>query len=191
MTVLELNPIPEVDATEAEPPAAAPAPTTPSTLPEIVQHQIDNGADMAQLTRMYLRLRDSEKDLKVQAAQRLAPLRAAMDLIESKFLDQMNELKVDSLKNEAGTPYKKEHTTISVADNETFIGFVLDRSLEALPVSADAKAAIKNVILNSGQLALIEARASKSAVEAYLEETQELPPGLNRSAAFVVNVRSN
>lgn len=180
MTTLELNPIPT--AQEAQP--------APS-LVDIVGHHIENGTDVSELTALYLKLRGAKADLENQAKERLAPIKQGLELIESHFLTLMLDMKVDSLKNEAGTPYKSEVPSVTVADNAAFIDFVLSSALEGLQVSDQACEAIKNHMIESGQLALLEARASKSAVEAFLEETKELPPGLNRRVDVRVNVRAS
>lgn len=182
---LELKPIP------AEP-AQAPAPATAApTVVDIVKNGIATGADVATLTGLYLKLRAAKQDLDKQAKAKLAPLNESMDLIENHFLAKMNEMSVDSLKNAAGTPYKQESVSITVADNSAFVDFVLTRALQGLQVTDQAKEAIKNVIIDSGQLALIEARASKTACESYMEEVGELPAGLNRRSEFKVNVRAS
>lgn len=187
MATLELNPIP----------AAPDAPAAPATKPacpnvaDIVRKALQGTPDMAQLTTLYLKLRGAKKDLDEQAKAKTRPLCESMTLIENHFLDKMNELKVDALKNDAGTPYKSERVSITVADNQAFVDYTLTRALAGLNVSDAAKEAIKNAIVDSGQLALIEARASKSAVEALMEETKELPPGLNRRVEATVNVRAS
>lgn len=180
MTTLELNPIP----TEQE---AQPAPS----LVDIVGHHIENGTDVSELTALYLKLRDAKSDLQAQAKERMAPINQGLEMIETHFLSLMLDMKVDSLKNEAGTPYKSEVPSVTVADNSAFMDFVLTNALAGLQVSEEAREAIKNHMIESGHLALIEARASKSAVEAYLEETKELPPGLNRRVDVRVNVRAS
>lgn len=188
-TKLELNPIPGEAA-----PATTPANTAPSagtTVVDIVQRQLAaNSPSMETLTATYLKLRNAEKDIKDQAKARIAPVAQAMALIEAFMLEKMNELGVDSLKNAAGTPYRSERTSVTLADAPVFLDFVLDRALQALPVKEEAREAIKTAMIESGQLSLLEARPSKTAVEALLEETQELPPGLNRRVEATVNVRS-
>jgi hypothetical protein len=181
-TVLELKPIPQ----GAAPATPAPAPT----VDVIVARAIAGGASVAKLTGLYLKLRDAGKDLTLQAKTRMAPIQAGMAAIEAYFLDQMNKLQVDSLKNEAGTPYRTEHVAVTVADVSVFLDYVLTRALAGLPLAESAREAIKKAMVDSGQLTLIEARASKSAVEALLQETKELPPGLNRRSELVVNVRA-
>ena len=186
---LELNPIPGNDT--AKPAAANTAPAAGTTVLDIVTKAVQaEKPDVAQLTGIYLKLRNTKKDLEAQAKAKIQPLNQGMELIEGFFLSKMLELGVDSLKNEAGTPYRSEKVSITVADNMTFVDFVLDRALSSLPISEQARGAIKQAMVDSGQLALIEARASKSAVEAYLEETKELPPGLNHRVEATVNVRT-
>lgn len=184
-TTLELKPIPTDDVT---PKAAPPAGTT---VVDIVQRLLDNDEpNVATITATYLKLRNAKKDIDNQAKERTAPIAQAMDMIEGFLLDRMNAMGVDSLKNEAGTPYKSERVSVTIADSQAFLDNVLDRALQALPIKPEAREAIKNAMLESGQLALLEVRPSKSAVEALLEETQELPPGLNRRVEATVNVRS-
>lgn len=181
MTTLELNPIP----------TDAPAqPAAPSVV-DIVQRSIESGADVSVLTGLYLKLRDAKSDLATQAKAKGAPINEGLSMIENHFLGLMIDMKVDSLKNAAGTPYKAEVPSVTVADNMVFVDFVLTNALSGLQVSDQAREAIKTHIIDSGHLALIEARASKSAVEAYLEETKELPPGLNRRVDVKVNVRAS
>lgn len=187
---LELRPIPDVAPAPVAEPAAA-APQAAPSIADLVKKYIDSGADVSVLTALYLKLRNSKKDLEEQAKKKIAPLNAGMDMIENHFLAKMLEMNVDSLKNEAGTPYKSEKVSITVADNSAFVDYVLDRALQALPVTPEARNAIKNAMIDSGQLALIEARACKSAIEALMGETQELPPGLNHRVEATVNVRAS
>lgn len=191
-TKLELNPIPSAEQQAPAPaPAATPPAATAPSVADIVQNAIASGTDVAALTTLYLKLRGAEADLKDQAKKKLAPIQTGMELIENHFLAKMNELGVDSLKNAAGTPYKTEKTSITVADNSAFVDFVLTRALSGMPLKDEAKVAIKSAIIESGQLALIEARASKTACEQYLQEMRELPAGLNRRSEFAVNVRAS
>lgn len=146
--------------------------------------------DMATLTQLYLKLRNAKKDIDEQAKAKTRPLTEGMERLESFFLQKMEELGVDALKNDAGTPYRTTKVSVTVADTSVFMEYILDKALESLPIKPDAKEVIKNAMLDSGHFALLEARASKTAVEAYLEETDELPPGLNRRVEAAVNVRT-
>lgn len=192
--VLELKPIP--GAAEA-PPSPPPAAAAPVSILDQVKAAIEaagkegSGVTLATLTALYIKIRDAKKDIDEQAKAKTAPLTQSIDALEAYFLDQMNKMGLDSLKNEAGTPYKSERSSVTVADNEAYVGWVLDKALEALPVTPEARNAVKTAIMDSGALAFIESRASKSAVEAFMEETKQLPPGLNRRVESVVNVRAS
>jgi hypothetical protein len=193
--VLELNPIPGADTAPSSSPPSKPA-DPPSILDQVkaaIEASKDekSGVTLATLTRLYLKLRDAKKDIDEQAKAKTSPLTQSMDALEAHFLALFEKLGMSSIKTDAGTPYKSENTSVSVADNEAFVGWVLDKSLEPLPVSAEAKAAIKKAIMDSGAFAYIESRASKTAVEAYLKETKNLPPGLNRRVEATVNVRAS
>lgn len=178
MTTLEMHDIPT---------AAAPKPT----VVDIVARAIESNATIDAMTALYLKLRNAESDLKNQFKEKASPIIQGKALIEGYFLEKMQELGVDSLKNENGTPYKSETVSVTTADNEAFLTYVLDRALSGLPLPDAARATVRDGMLNSGQLSLLEARASKSAVEALVEATGELPPGLNRRVELKVNVRSS
>lgn len=195
--VLELKPIPGADEAPAASAAPEPAPAHPPSILDQVKTAIsaadtpDSGVTMGTLTGLYIRLRDAKKDVDEQAKAKTSPLVQSMDALESYFLQQFHKLGVDSVKTEAGTPYKSERTSVTVADNQAFVDWVLSKALEALPVPPEARNAVKAAIMDSGALAYIESRASKTAVEAYLEETKQLPPGLNRRVEATVNVRAS
>jgi len=185
MTTLELAPIPEA---EDAPQQDAVAPESPVVT--IVRQAIEAGEGMDKLTGLYLKLRGGADDLKKQLSAKMAPINKAMDMIENHFLAKMNEMGVENLKNANGTPYKTIAVSVSVADNEAFVSYVLLNSLGDLPLNEETKHKIVEAMKNNGAFALIESRASKSAVEAQLEATGELPPGLNRRVEVKVNVKS-
>lgn len=186
--VLELNPIPVASVSVTAP---APPPAPALTIDEKIRAMIDGGADIATLTAAYLKLRDAKKDLDAQLKAKTAPLILAMDAIETHFLAKFQEMGVDSVKTPNGTPYTSNVSSVTVADNSAFLDFVLSRALSGLPLTDTAKETIKTAMLDSGALSLVEARAAKSAVEEYLTETQELPPGLNRRVETRLNIRAS
>lgn len=197
---LALKPIPGAENAQPDetvtdttaPAAATPAPSGPPTVDAIVGNMIEQGVTVDKLTKTYLKIRDSHASLKKQAAEKMAPLVTAMAKIENHFLAKMNEMGVDSLKNAEGTPYKTTRTSITVEDNPTFVDYVLTRALSSLTqLNQQARDAIKDAIIASGQLWLIEARAAKSAVETFLIENEELPAGLKKTSEIVVNVKAS
>lgn len=187
---------PPVETPQPEPQVAPPAQAVSdedagNALMSMVENMIVGGANAETLTNTYLRLRAAKKENDARLSAKNAPITSALNRIESHFLDLMNTMGVDSLKNGAGTPYKSTTTSITMGDNQSFVDFVLDTALVDLPVSDEAKGKIKEVIHRSGALAMMEARPSKSAITAYMEGGNELPPGLVHRAEVKVNVKSS
>lgn len=137
-------------------------------------------------------MRNAKQDIDNQAKAKTSPITQAMDAIEAHFLAKFRELHVDSVKTPAGTPYISQKTSVTVADNEAWLKWVLSKALEPLTqLQPAARDALKEAMLNSGAFAFLEARAAKTAVESYVEETKELPPGLNRRVEDTINVRAS
>lgn len=122
---------------------------------------------LSELVQLYVELRDSKSALKAEYDEKLAPIEKKIDAIEAKLLEVFETAGMDSVKTEYGTAYKSTRTTVSVADRDTFKEFVKE----------------------GDHWAMMEIRASKVAVEQYLEAHQELPPGVNYKAEQVVNIR--
>ena len=182
---LELKPIPGTESAPVETPKA------PPSVLDIVTNAVNGGADMAALTSLYLKVRNAKSDLSAQAKKRMAPLDESMELLENTFLAKMTEMGVDSLKNANGTPYKTTKTSITTADAPLYVDFVLTRAMAGLPLTDAAKEKIKQAMIDSGAMMLLETRPAKLAVEALVEETKVLPPGLNQRKEFAVNVRAD
>ena len=116
----------------------------------------------------YIALRDEKAALKAEYEEKLAPVVEQMDMIEIALLAKMDEAGADSIKCADGTCYISTRTSASVADRDSFMAHVLEN--EEWP--------------------LLEVRASKAAVEQYIEEHGgQLPPGVDWSAVRVVNFR--
>ena len=90
-----------------------------------------------------------------------------LDKIESALLKTFETTGMDSVKTEFGTAYTTERTTASVADKDAFMSFVKSRE----------------------DWHLMEVRASKTAIQQYKDEHQDLPPGVSWRSERVVNIR--
>lgn len=115
----------------------------------------------------YIQLRDKKKALKDEYDAKVAPFDAAMDKIEAFMLTKMQETGQTSMPTKAGTAYMTKRTSATVADRELF----------------------KDWCERTDNWHLIDLRAQKTAIDAYKEETDDLPPGINYSQAVVVNIR--
>ena len=116
---------------------------------------------------LYIKMRDKKAQMKAEFDASVAPLNEKMEKLEAKLLDVFNKTGMDSVKTEFGTAYTTTRVTASVADRDIFMTHVREND----------------------DWALLEVRASKSAVEQYRENNNDLPPGISMREERVVKVR--
>jgi phage host-nuclease inhibitor protein Gam len=122
---------------------------------------------LSEAVSIYIKMRDKKAQMKADFDASVAPLTEKMDKLEAKLLDVFNKTGIDSVKTEFGTAYTTTRVTASVADREIFMTHVKENE----------------------EWALLEVRASKTAVEQYRETNNDLPPGVSIREERVVNVR--
>lgn len=115
----------------------------------------------------YVKLRDKKDALKKKFDEETASLDAAMEKVENFLLNHFNTTGADSVKTPFGTAYKQRRTSATVADRDSFVNFCQTNNL----------------------MHLIDVRVGKKAVEEYRDEKDDLPPGINYSESWVVNIR--
>lgn len=115
----------------------------------------------------YIQLRDRMNEIKDRHKQELAPYNDAMLKLENFFQKVMDDTGLENLKSEKGTAYKTTQSSVTVADWDAFRDYVVENQAWYL----------------------LEHRASKKAVEEVLEDSGDLPPGLNINRTLKVNVR--
>ena len=116
----------------------------------------------------YVSLRDKKAELKKAFDAETKKLDDAMETIETYLMTLMDTLGgVDNIKTTAGTAYKSQRTKASIADRQLAREFVLE----------------------TGNLDLLELRASSTAVKQYLDDNGALPPGFNAIVEETVNIR--
>jgi hypothetical protein len=120
-----------------------------------------------EIVTRYIQLRDHKAALKKQYEETVGPVTEAMEKIENALLKHLQATGTESMRTSAGTFYKTTSTKATVADRDGFMSFVKDNDLWAL----------------------LEVRAAKTAVEQYRTEHNDLPPGINWTETYVVNVR--
>lgn len=126
-------------------------------------------ADMtvAELTKLYIQLRDRRAQRKAAYVESDESDKQKQEKIEAILLKRFQDEGVDSSKTEFGTAYKSVKTSVSVADRDSYLEWV---------------AANEN-------WAFLDVKANKTAVDAYKEEYNDLPPGLNWREEIAINVR--
>lgn len=122
---------------------------------------------LSEAVSIYIKMRDKKAQMKAEFDASVAPLNEKMEKLEAKLLDVFNKTGMDSVKTEFGTAYTTTRVTASVADRDIFMTHVREND----------------------DWALLEVRASKSAVEQYRENNNDLPPGISMREERVVNVR--
>lgn len=117
----------------------------------------------------YIALRDRKAEIKSAYEKQVAEIDTAMKKCERFLLGQLNTTGTESQRTKAGTVYKEEQVSVSVADWDAYLTWVRD----------------------NGMFQMLEKRASKSAVQEYRNVHDDLPPGVNYSTHVVVHVRRN
>ena len=120
-----------------------------------------------EIVARYIALRDKKAELKAEYDAKVAKIDEALERIENHLLKFMTEAGVESVRTSAGTPYISRRTSATVADWDSFFGWV--REHEAW--------------------GMLERRASKTAVQEYRDEHDDLPPGINWREERVVNIK--
>ena len=126
-------------------------------------------ADVDTVVAKYVELRDRRSALKKEFETEDNKLQEAQDKIETYLLHLMREMGgVENIKTAAGTAYKSTRTKASIADRLLVRAFVLE----------------------TGNLDLLEMRASSTGVKQYMEEHEgALPAGFNVFTEESVNIR--
>jgi len=119
------------------------------------------------IVEKYIALRDRKSEMKKAYEGQVAEVDAAMERCEAYLLNTMNGMGIDSIKTAAGTAYTKVATSATVADWPLVLGFIQKHELWPM----------------------LEKRVSKTVVESYREEHNDLPPGINWTETRVLNIR--
>lgn len=115
----------------------------------------------------YIQLRDKKAQMKAEYEASVAPIQQALDKAEAAMLAIMQQQGVESFRTEAGTVYQSKRTSATVADWDSAFGF----------------------IQAEGLWNMLEKRVNKTAVDEYVAQHQDLPPGINYRSEITVGVR--
>lgn len=118
------------------------------------------------LIEKYIKLRDKKTQMKSEFDATLAPIEEAMAKIEAHMMTVLNELGSDRLGGSTGVAFKSTVNSATVADKELFRKFVQENELWELA----------------------DIRAAKTAIKAYVDEKEDLPPGINWRTETVIRI---
>lgn len=120
-----------------------------------------------EVVKNYIALRDKKAAINEEYKKKVAAIDVILNKVEAALLAAYQELGVDSIKTAEGTAYISNRTSATVADWDTLFSWIEER----------------------GAWEFLERRVSKTAVDAYKEEHQDIPPGVNYREEKTINVR--
>jgi hypothetical protein len=115
----------------------------------------------------YVAARDAKEDADRRHTESMKPLVEVMGQVEQLMLAKLNELGVKSLRTDHGTIIKSVKTSVTVGSWDDTFGFIQ-----------------KNELWH-----FLNHAVSKTAVEGYMDEHGEPPPGVNVSRIATVQFR--
>ena len=126
-----------------------------------------NAVKVDDVVRAYITIRDQIAQIKARQKAELQPYNEALEKLELQVLQMLTDAGVESMKTSAGTAYTSTRTSVTVADKSAFMDYVT----------------------SNNAFELLDIRANKTAVDGFLEENQDLPPGVNVRRELAVNFR--
>jgi hypothetical protein len=124
--------------------------------------------DINAVVEHYITLRDHKSKLDAEHKARVAELDAQMKNAEAFLLNHLNESGLDRVGVGAGTVFVQVKTMPSIKDKGALIDF----------------------IKQTGNVELLQARVSSTAVKEYMEHNDnQLPPGVDVTTSREVTVR--
>ena len=113
-------------------------------------------ANVETIVAAYIQGRDQKAELKAKQAEEMKRFDEALDKLEGMALAALQQAGAESLRTSAGTVYQSTRTSATVADKSAFMDYVKDNSAYDL----------------------LDVRANKTAVEDFLSQHQDTPPGV-------------
>lgn len=117
---------------------------------------------------LYIKLRNRIKEEDKQHEEKMKPHRELLLKFNNELLQALLTTKQDSAKTELGTAYKKVRKSATIADASAF----------------------RRHVIGSQDFDLVDWRANALAVNAFIKEHKEPPPGVNYAEIIDVGVRS-
>lgn len=124
-------------------------------------------AKLSDLTFDQMALMRTKLQEKIKEAEAVvAEIKTKREKLDVEFLRRFNEQGLQNVKTKHGTPYILERSSVSVADKDLYWSWME-----------------KNNAFD-----FMEVRANKKMVEAYKEQHEELPPGLNWNSTLTIGM---
>lgn len=127
-----------------------------------------DGVTLERRVEQYLGLRSKIEEIEKRHTEELRKFREAREWLEGVLMAALQASGMESVRTHRGTFFRTLHTSAKVVDWNETLGFI--RTNEAWD--------------------LLEARVSKTAVQAIMEDTKHPVPGVEVTRAYRLNVRS-
>lgn len=131
----------------------------------LLSHYLDS-EKIDDAVAFFIAKRDEKEALSKKQKEETAGVQFVLDRIEKWFLGYFEKSGSKSVNAATGSAARTARTTVKVDDPEIFFDWVI---AEEAPE-------------------MLEKRANKTAVEAYLEDKGQLPPGVSRSVDYTVSI---
>ena len=124
---------------------------------------------LSEAVELYIKLRDKKSEISKARKAEEAEVQVKMDKLEVQLMGALDKLGGEGMRTAAGTAYISSRTSATIADKDSFMGYV------------------------KGNLAwdLLEVRVSKLAVDVFATEHGDVPPGVNYRTERTVSIRRN
>lgn len=132
-------------------------------------NQLPPPINIEQRVAQYIKLRDMIKAKDDAHKESMEPYRETLEKLNGLLLQHLHTVGVDSAKTGAGTVYKTVKKNASLEDPDQFMRHVI----------------------GTENFDLLDRKASKAGVEAFVQENGVLPPGVKWTQTEVVGVRKS
>jgi hypothetical protein len=126
-----------------------------------------NPLTAAQMIESYIKLRDKKEELEKAQKEALKPINEVMQKLDGLIMLELERTGADNIACDAGTAYKSTSTSVTVQHWSETLKYIQENDAWDL----------------------LEARVSKTAAKAIIEESGHNIPGVNVSEAVVLRVR--
>lgn len=124
-------------------------------------------AEINTVVDKYIALRDKKDRLKREYESKVEAVDLMLEKLEGILLQSMTAQGVESYRTGAGTAYKSKQVSVTTADREGYL----------------------NYCLQNDRCDMLDIRPNKTAVQEFVQEHGDLPPGVNWSERIKINVR--
>lgn len=156
-------------------------------------------ANVGEVIKKYIDLRDRKAELAKQQSEEMTPLSEAMGGIENYLMHVMNTMGVNQLKDaNVGTAFKAHYTSVQMADPIAFKTFVFQPVLDGIvnymrssgiglrEVDIDH---IKTILLTMPMWDMIDFRAGKKGIPEFINTENTPVPGVAVNTVATINIR--